>query len=940
MFVVFSVAFISLPENSNAETLMSSKKKVEMINDMAEKMQKDFDEMKSNFHKLEISNLMLKLQIHEIKDNFQEIINQRIKRLTRTTSRQYKDLRKRMVSLQNDQNSIINSQVKQLSKSESNKNESYFEEMASKVKDVNKKLASVANTMNLEKSSFQNDMQAIMLKTNSLDNAVQKLISKQNGDKLRFSNITEKIISLKDLNNCCNLTETTKNNKTLLQNEKLIQNLEHFAGLKMRLQSTITEVFQTRNAVHNLTNKINQFADVANIIVENKQTIDDVEKIFREQKNNTSKHISNINKHLSNLNKNFTIFTEKTTITKKQIMKDTENQLSMLNERVNKVANKKENETTTIKNIVNEVLSNYTFSRNRINKIEVEKNKIMNKLLDIIFKLDSFEKEKIQINDILLQLNNVTSKLKVEKTFFSENFGKLKTTMNRLSQKLHSLTSKEKINERYILNLTSFYDLAKDTELSIKTNIQDITIVRNNISSYKEDNKIKLDEFRHHTTSMINALHLISDRSNKLSSTLEEISQNTNENNNEIFAIKTDLDEVKNRSENMQRSIENLSTDFDKNSLDSIKMFNDLHFKIDYLNSNLTVINDTNESASAFVNQLYDDLDEKYNHLSNYSKSLSIFKTKLNTNFSLLKKSLLETDKKCRELNKNNTRDIEKIESDFQNIKTKEFPLLKETLIITLNESSKIEIDKFNKMLSKNIKKVNFKFNETYRSMDKLEKNITTKNKAFFEDYKSFCQELQIENKNEIDDFNKNVEKLETNYLTSCDVEEIQYGSHNSTALLRDGDFVEYSCYRGYKFRGEVPVRRCSNGVIAPSFHEEPLSCVISWEIGPNPVTFDKGIEYCKGINAVPMIKHMKDRIERQDLCANLEITKGGVRSGFVFRNGRWRNHLGNIVDNPVTNTYVKEGATLAIICNVDVNYGIFTMFPKETLVQPLCMYT
>lgn len=70
---------------------------------------------------------------------------------------------------------------------------------------------------------------------------------------------------------------------------------------------------------------------------------------------------------------------------------DTENQLSMLNERVNKVANKKENETTTIKNIVNEVLSNYTFSRNRINKIEVEKNKIMNKLLDIIFKLDSFE---------------------------------------------------------------------------------------------------------------------------------------------------------------------------------------------------------------------------------------------------------------------------------------------------------------------------------------------------------------------------------------------------------------------------------------------------------------------------------------------------------------------------------------------------------------------
>ena len=65
-------------------------------------------------------------------------------------------------------------------------------------------------------------------------------------------------------------------------------------------------------------------------------------------------------------------------------------------------------------------------------------------------------------------------------------------------------------------------------------------------------------------------------------------------------------------------------------------------------------------------------------------------------------------------------------------------------------------------MFSDYIKEVDFKFNETYRSIDVLEKNITIKNKAFFEDYKSFCQELQIENKNEIDDLNKNVEKLES----------------------------------------------------------------------------------------------------------------------------------------------------------------------------------
>jgi len=58
----------------------------------------------------------------------------------------------------------------------------------------------------------------------------------------------------------------------------------------------------------------------------------------------------------------------------------------------------------------------------------------------------------------------------------------------------------------------------------------------------------------------------------------------------------------------MQRSIENLSSDLDKKSLVTVKMFNDLHFKINYLNSNLTVFNDTNESTSAFVNKLYNDL--------------------------------------------------------------------------------------------------------------------------------------------------------------------------------------------------------------------------------------------------------------------------------------------------------------------------------------------
>ena len=35
-------------------------------------------------------------------------------------------------------------------------------------------------------------------------------------------------------------------------------------------------------------------------------------------------------------------------------------------------------------------------------------------------------------------------------------------------------------------------------------------------------------------------------------------------------------------------------------------------------------------------------------------------------------------------------------------------------------------------------------------------------------------------------------------------------------------------------------------------------------KFGPNLVTFDQGIEYCKEINAVPMIKHMKDTRERQ----------------------------------------------------------------------------
>ena len=77
-----------------------------------------------------------------------------------------------------------------------------------------------------------------------------------------------------------------------------------------------------------------------------------------------------------------------------------------------------------------------------------------------------------------------------------------------------------------------------------------------------------------------------------------------------------------------------------------------------------------------------------------------------------------------------------------------------------------------------------------------------------------------------------------------------------------------------------------------------------------------------------------------RDLCTDLDITRGGLRSGFVFRNGKWRNYLGIIVDNPVKSTDVKEGTWLAIICNLDLNYGTFMMFPKETLAPPLCMYT
>ena len=33
---------------------------------------------------------------------------------------------------------------------------------------------------------------------------------------------------------------------------------------------------------------------------------------------------------------------------------------------------------------------------------------------------------------------------------------------------------------------------------------------------------------------------------------------------------------------------------------------------------------------------------------------------------------------------------------------------------------------------------------------------------------------------------------------------------------------------------------------------------------GPNEVSFDEGIEYCKGQNSVPMTKHMSTRKERQ----------------------------------------------------------------------------
>lgn len=70
---LFSTIFVILVVFSNfsdAKNVLVDEEKIESFNDVLKQVQDELKEIKAKLHPLEVSNLMLKLQIHEVKDDF------------------------------------------------------------------------------------------------------------------------------------------------------------------------------------------------------------------------------------------------------------------------------------------------------------------------------------------------------------------------------------------------------------------------------------------------------------------------------------------------------------------------------------------------------------------------------------------------------------------------------------------------------------------------------------------------------------------------------------------------------------------------------------------------------------------------------------------------------------------------------------------------------
>ena len=90
----------------------------------------------------------------------------------------------------------------------------------------------------------------------------------------------------------------------------------------------------------------------------------------------------------------------------------------------------------------------------------------------------------------------------------------------------------------------------------------------------------------------------------------------------------------------------------------------------------------------------------------------------------------------------------------------------------------------------------------------------------------------------------------------------------------------------------------------------------------------------------------MKKKLEiklnfNRQLCKKLKLTQGMLRTGFVYKNGEWTTSHGeetNVHLRSDETLTLNEGTTLALICDLGINYGDYGLFSSEVVVQPLCI--
>jgi len=924
---------------------LNTDENIENVSEKLEQLQEKFSVMKTNFQILESSNLKVKLEIHELNEKFQDILDNRILKFTKSINRQYKNMKKKLMKSQSDNEASVSIENREKTTSVKKENQPSFKELADKMKIIEEKTAELERNKSNTTFSLRNQLQTIQQKTAELDKSAKTINFEQNKNNLILINITTALNGVQESKNFKNNTQHSKDDDF---EKKINETIKMYAQLKTQIQSASEEANETKSTLVAITKTFNQLNDITQQVNKNNKKLNNVMEKLQNEKNSFNNQSSIIISQIHNLNKKLVNGSDEKNNWQQLFIENNLSQLSNLDEKLYIITTTLNVETNKIRKKITEIKSLENYLYKATEKLLILKNKTEKRMLNINFKPKSIKNTTLQLVEIKKNLNALSNKLKEDKVHFLKKNKEVSAKTNKLKKLMHTLNTKIAYNKNKLLNLTSFFDSVKSTGSSVNTNRMSIKNIENHLTTFDEDNKIKLNELSGNISSISNAIHLLDERLNMLNEVLNETSQKNSDNEIKTVKFKADFNDVKNKSFIIQQHLTKLSSTFKQFKVcsnDSREQFNS---EFENLKNNLTIYKKVFDNRQVFINKLFEHLYKKYEVQKNYTDDFESMKSLVNKKLKNSQLDLTRIDDDFSLNYKITKNKLKMLELEVYMLKKEKIPLLNKDLMVSTEKDWNKNMEIINQKFITNNKSITSRLNTMYKGIDKLKNNITEENKAFLEESKSYCVNKQKVNENQIDDLNKVVENIETNYLTSCDVEEIQYGSHNSTALLRNGEFVEYSCYRGYKFRGEVAVRRCSDGVIVPSFHEEPLSCDISMMFGPNEVSFDEGIEYCKGQNSVPMTKHMSTRKERQNICKHLG-TQGVYRVGFIYTRGKWRNYLGEIIDAPVTNDDNKEGDTLSLLCvigvlmEIDYNqegyfYGEFVVFPKQETLQPLCM--